>query len=77
MVTLYKISEVHFCLLGTNDFRVKAKNERFTAAGSLYCRKHIAPKSVPHVQYDYFSSFNPLKSLICGVVVAVVAVVIS
>ena len=28
-VTLYKIGEVHFRLLGTNDFRAKAKNERF------------------------------------------------
>ena len=50
---------------------VKAKNERFTAASSR-CRQNlryedlvlvdyaekIASKSVPHVQYDYFSFFN-------------------
>ena len=74
LVTLYKIGEVHFCLLGTNGFHAKAKHERFTAAGSgcrqnlkyenftssfgrLYVKKN-AVKSVPHVQHDYFSSFN-------------------
>ena len=72
-ITLYKIDGVHFRLLGTNGFHVKAKNERFTAASSR-CRQNLkyenfpssfgrlrqntAPKSVPHVQHDYFSSFN-------------------
>ena len=38
--------------------------------------KKIAPKSVPHVQHDYFPSFNQaIKSLICGVVVAVTVVI--
>ena len=36
----------------------------------------IAPKSVTHVQHDYFSLMQPIESFICGVVVAV-AVVIS
>ena len=73
LVTLYKIREVQFRLLGTNGFHAKAQNERFTAAGSR-CRQNLkyenftssfgrlrqtfAPKSVPHVQHDYFSSFN-------------------
>ena len=54
-------------------FRVKAKNERFSVAGSccrqnLKCenftslfgrlREKIAPKSVPYGQHDYYSSFN-------------------
>ena len=73
LITSYKIGGVHFRFLGTNGFHVKAKNERFTAAssrcrqnlkyenftssfGSL--RQNIAPKSVPHVQHDHFSSFN-------------------
>ena len=30
LVTLYKNSGVHFPLLGTNGFHVKAKNERST-----------------------------------------------
>ena len=56
-----------------NGFHVKATNERFATA-SWRCpqnlsyanfiplfgrlRQNIAPKSVPHVQHDYFSSFN-------------------
>ena len=72
-ITLYKIGEVHFRLLGTNGFHVKAKSERFIAASSRCrhkikyenftssfgrLRQNIAPKSVPHVQHDYFSSFK-------------------
>ena len=73
LITLYKIGELHFRLPGTNGFHVKAKCERFTAASS-HCRNNLkyehftssfarvrqnfAPKSVPHVQHDYFSSFN-------------------
>ena len=69
-VTLYETGEVHFCLLGTNGFPVKAKNERFTAV-DVRCRQNlkyenftstlgrlrqkIPPKSVPH---DYVSLFN-------------------
>ena len=72
-VTLIKITEVQSRLLTTNGFRSKEKNERFTAA-RLRCRQNlnnehftssfgrlrqlIAPKSVPHVQHDYFFSFN-------------------
>ena len=73
LITLYKIGGVLFRLLATNGFRVKAKNERFTAASSRCrqnlkyenfpssfgrLRQNIARKSVPHVQHDYFSSFN-------------------
>ena len=69
-ITLYKIGEVYFRLLGTNGFHVKAKNERFTAASSRCrqnlkyenftssfgrLRQNIAPKSVSHVQHAYFS----------------------
>ena len=73
LITLYTIGGVHFHLLSTNGFHVKAKSERFTAASSR-CRQNlkyenftlsfgrlhqnIAPKSVQHVQHDYFSSFN-------------------
>ena len=73
LITLYKIAELHFRLLGTNGFHVKAKNERFTAASSRCrqnlkyenftssfgrLRQNITSKSVPHMQHDYFSSFN-------------------
>ena len=73
---LYKLGEVHFRLLGTNSFHVKAENEGFTAAG-FRCRQNlkyenftssfgrlrqtIALKSVLQVQNDYFSSFNKLN----------------
>ena len=72
LITLYKIGELHFRLLGTNGFHVKAKSAK-SAASSRFCqnlkhenltwsfgrlRQNIAPKSVPHVQHDYFSSFN-------------------
>ena len=51
-ITLYKIGEVHFRLLGTNDFHVKAKNERFAAAS--------------RVVYDNFtSSFGRLHQKAC------------
>ena len=73
LVTLYKIGEVYFRLLGANRFLVKPENETFTAAGSHYrgnfkyenlassfdrLRQKFAPKSVSHVQNDYFSPFN-------------------
>ena len=72
-VTVNKLGERHFRLRGTNGFRAKAKNERFTAAGSDFViriwkmkisRRRLADyvkncsKSLPHVQHDYFSSFN-------------------
>ena len=65
LVTLYKIGEVHFPLLGTNGSHAKANNERLTAAG-LRCRPNLktenfrssfgrlrqqnSPKNMPHVQ---------------------------
>ena len=69
LITLYKIGGVHFRLLRTDGFHLKAKNERFSHASSrcrqnlkfenftsLFgrLRQNIAPKSVPHVQHDYF-----------------------
>ena len=44
LVTLYKICEVHFRLLGTSGFHVKVKNERSTAAG-LHCRQNLKYQS--------------------------------
>ena len=73
MIMSHKIGKVHFCWLGTNDFHVKAKNKRFTAAGlrcgqnlkyenftSLFGQLHqkIAAKSMLH---DHFSLFNQLN----------------
>ena len=36
LVTLNKIGEVCFHLIGTNAFHVKTENERFTAVGSRF-----------------------------------------
>ena len=73
LITLYKIGEVHFRLLGTNGFHVKAKNERFSSTSSRCrqnlkyenftssfgrLRQNIAEKSVQHVPRDCFSSFK-------------------
>ena len=84
-VTLYKISEVRFRLHSTNGFHVKAKNGRFAAAGSRcrqnlkteiftssLCRlreKNCAKKRAARAA-RLFSLIQPIKSLICGVVVA-------
>ena len=77
---------MHQRYLGTNVCHVRVKNERFTAADSR-CRqkisrrhlvgyvKKIAPKSVLHVQHDYFSSFKQMKSLIGGVDVVVLIII--
>ena len=87
LITLYKIGEPHFRLLGTNGFHVKAKSERFTAASSC-CRQNL--------KYENFTSsfgrlrqdikkraaraarllffIQPIKSLIYGVVVDVAVV---
>ena len=78
LVTLNKIDEVHFRLLDTNGYHVKAKNKRFTAASSLCrqnlkinmkdCIEKIALESVPHLQQNYFSSFNQqiIDLWLCG-----------
>ena len=47
LITLNKIGGVQFCLLGTNGFHVKAKNERFTPASSR-CRQNL--------KYENFTS---------------------
>ena len=87
-ITLYKIGELHFRLLGTNGFHVKAKSERFTAASSRCCQnlkygnfmhvvvwqttsKHCTKERAARAA-RLFSFIQPIKSLICGVDVAVV-----
>ena len=77
LIMSYKIGKVHFCLLDMNDFHLRAKNERFTAAGlhNFCCQnlkyenftwfgqlhQKITAKSALHVQHDYFSLFNQLN----------------
>ena len=40
LITSNKIGKVNFRLLATNGFHLKAKNERFSAAGSR-CRQNL------------------------------------
>ena len=37
-------------------------------------REKIAPKSVPHVQHDFFSLIQPIISMMCGVVLSVAVI---
>ena len=85
-ITSYKIGEVHFRWLGTNGCH--EMKDLFTAAGSpcrhnfnyvnftsfvvwpKNCRKKRATRAA-----RLFFLIQPIKSLICGVVVAVAAVV--
>ena len=76
LMRLYKIGELHFRLLGTSGFPIKAKSERFTAVSSR-CRQNlkyenftssfgrlrqgIAPKSVPT---RLFFFIQPIKSFV-------------
>ena len=89
LIMLYKIGELHFRLLGTNGFHVKAKSKKFTAA-TLRCRqnlkyekfhvvvkqttsKHCTKKRATRAARLFFF-IQPIKSLICGVVVDVAVV---
>ena len=82
LVTFYKIGEVHLCLLGTEGFRAKAKNERFTAARLCCCHKlevvvwqttsKMFTKKYAARVARLFYLIQPIKPLICGLVVAVV-----
>ena len=84
LVKLDKIGEVHFRLFYSNSFHVKAKNERFTAAGS-HCTKiqvviwHTTSTSCTKKHTAraarLFFVIQPIKSLIRGDVEAVAVVV--
>ena len=86
-ITLCKIGGVHFRLLGTNGFHVKAKNERFTVVSFRYRQnlkyenftsfgttlKHCTKKRAARAARLFFF-IQPIKSLICGAVVDVAVV---
>ena len=52
LVTLYKMGEVHFRLLGTIGFYVKANKEIFTTASSQ-CRQDLTMKISRRRVADY------------------------
>ena len=51
LVTLHKTGVVHFCLLSTNGYHVKAKNETFTAVSSC-CGQNLKYRNVHVVAWD-------------------------
>ena len=79
LIALYKISGVHFRLLGANGFHVKAKSERFTArvvvrtSNMKISRRRCTKKRAARAARLFFF-IQPIKSLICGVVVDVAVV---
>ena len=48
LITLDKIGELHFRLLGTNGFHVKAKNERFQYCCELPLSSEQEPIAIQH-----------------------------
>ena len=88
-VALYETGEVRFCLFGTNGFHAKAETQKFIAVG-LHCRQNLkyeifTPRSGTLRQNCSKKRaaraarlsllIKPIKSLIFGVVVAVVVVI--
>ena len=63
LVKLYKIGKVYFRLFYSNSFHVKAKDERFTAAGS-----HCTKISSRHLA-DYFNKLHQKAWRTCCTIV--------
>ena len=68
LVTLYKEDEVHFSLLGTNGFNIKAKNERLTAAGSR-CRQSLKMKTLRSYLLDYVKKLYQKACCMCSTII--------
>jgi len=79
LITLYKIGELHFPWLGRNGFHVKPKSESFRCRQNLKYEnwqttsKHCNKKRAACAARLFFF-IQPIKSLICGVVVDVAVV---
>ena len=70
LVTLYKIGEVHFRLLGTNGFHVKPENERFMqlSFASTWVDPRDTPRQPTGTQRECYSfdiSFFPVGERSC------------
>ena len=88
LITLYKIGEVHFRLLGTH-FHVKTESERFSVTSSrchqnhkyenftssfVRLRQNIVAKKRAARAARLFFFIQPIKSMICGLVADVAVV---
>ena len=68
LITLYKIGELHFRLLGTNGFHVKAKSERFTAAIPR-CRQNLNMKISRRRSADYVKTLHQKACRTCSTII--------
>ena len=53
LVTLCGMAEVSFPLIGANDFKIKAENEKSTAAASRRCHHYFKCENSSHRSADY------------------------
>ena len=67
-ITLYEIDEMHFCLLGTNGFHVKAENERLTAAG-LRCRQNVEYENITWSFAGLRQKITPKSARTCSTII--------
>ena len=80
ILTLHKIGEVHFDLLGTNAFHVKAKNGRFTAAGSRCCQNLKCEKfasSFRRLRQTTSKNNSPKASCGCSTIISLIQAIIA
>ena len=68
LATLYKEGGVHFRLLGTNGFDIKAKNERLTAAGSR-SRQSLKMKTLRRYLADYVKKLYQKACCTCSTII--------
>ena len=68
LIMLHKIGELHFRLLGTNGFHVKAKNERFTAASSR-CRQNLKYENFTCHLADYVKTLHQKACRTCSTII--------
>ena len=65
LVTLNKIGEADFRLLGTNGFHVKAKNKRSTAAGSQNLKTKISCRHLA----DFIEKLHQKACQACSIII--------
>ena len=68
LITLYKIGELHFRLLGMNGFHVKAKSERSTAASCVVVRTSNMKVS-RHRLADYVKTLQQKACRTCSTII--------
>jgi len=67
LVTLYKVSELYFRVLGMNGFHGKAENERFTVAVSR-CRQNLKHENFKHFSGRLRQKIAPKACHTCSLI---------